>query len=56
LKEQEFAVRCLDRIRGRIIAEEAFLTKYRKLKVALMQDLLSGNKRVTPLLTSEPNC
>jgi type I restriction enzyme S subunit len=50
LKEQDFAVQCLDRIRGRIIAENASLTKCRKLKAALIQDLLTGKKRVTPLL------
>lgn len=31
-----------------------FLQKLRSLKTALMQDLLTGKKRVTPLLESEP--
>lgn len=53
LKEQEFAIQCLDLIRTGIIAEEASLTKYRKLKAALMQDLLTGRKRVTSLLELE---
>jgi type I restriction enzyme S subunit len=55
----EEQIRIEDRIRA---AEEyegairAYVSKLRSLKAALIQDLLTGNKRVTSLLELEPKC
>ena len=49
--EQEQIVRNIEAFEGRILAEERTLAKLRLLKQGLMDDLLTGRVRVTPLLT-----
>ncbi len=51
--EQRRIAEILDAHDTRIHAEEACLNKLKSQKTALMQDLLTGRKRVTPLLESE---
>ena len=51
--EQERAIAILDAARSRTAADIALLEKLRQLRVALMQDLLMGRRRVTAFL-SEP--
>jgi type I restriction enzyme S subunit len=50
-KEQKSAVEYTAGVRSEIADEKVTLAKYRKIKTALMQDLLMGKKRVTPLLS-----
>jgi type I restriction enzyme S subunit len=56
LKEQMQIAKVLDKATKR--ADEYYQrgVKLRSLKTALMQDLLTGKKRVTPLLTPESSC
>jgi len=51
--EQEAIAERLDAIKDRIAKENAVLEKYQQLRVGLMQDLLTGRKRVTALLESK---
>jgi len=44
--EQEFVTEALDRIEMQIEIERTNLSKYRKVKTGLMQDLLTGRVRV----------
>jgi type I restriction enzyme S subunit len=53
LDEQHRIAEILDAHDARIRAEEAYRDKLKLQKTALMQDLLTGEKRVTPLLESE---
>lgn len=48
--EQRRIVQCLEKCEAAIHIVAGNLHKLRSLKTALMQDLLTGNKRVTPLL------
>ena len=50
LEEQETALKYLEGIKSQLTAGKVALTKLRKLKTALMQDLLTGKKRVSALL------
>jgi type I restriction enzyme S subunit len=52
--EQARIVSRLDTSEAQIDANKKKAAKLRSLKTALMQDLLTGKKRVTPLLESEP--
>jgi type I restriction enzyme S subunit len=54
LDEQESIAQRLDAIKDQIAKESAILDKYKRIRVGLMQDLLSGTKRVTNLLAIEP--
>jgi type I restriction enzyme S subunit len=54
LDEQESIAQRLDAVKDRIAKETATLEKYRRIRVGLMQDLLSGTKRVTNLLAIGP--
>lgn len=54
LDEQESIAQRLDAIKDQIAKETAILDKYKRIRVGLMQDLLSGTKRVTNLLAIEP--
>ena len=53
-KEQTQIADYIDHLTNESNKGLAALTKLRSLKTALMQDLLTGKKRVTPLLESEP--
>lgn len=53
-REQEAVVERLDAIDSGIGLEERFAAKLRLLKTGLMEDLLTGRVRVTPLLESPP--
>ncbi|MFZ2956988.1 MAG: restriction endonuclease subunit S [Candidatus Ozemobacteraceae bacterium] len=53
VKEQEEIAGRLGKIEETVGLDESKLGKLRKQKTALMQDLLTGNKRVTSLLKSE---
>jgi len=50
LDEQQAIADRLEAIRAEISKETALLKKMRRLRTGLMQDLLTGQKRVTPLL------
>jgi hypothetical protein len=50
LDEQGEIARRLDAIKSRVDAEMLTLQKYMRLRPGLMQDLLSGERRVTALL------
>jgi type I restriction enzyme S subunit len=51
--EQERIVTVLNMVDSHIVSGSSQLRKLRSLKPALMQDLLTGNKRVTSLLEPE---
>jgi len=51
-QEQELVVKALDNVQEQTIIASSQLEKFQALKNALMQDLLTGNKPVTPLLQS----
>jgi type I restriction enzyme, S subunit len=53
IREQERIGKVLSLQDVRIRSEANKLRKLRSLKTALMQDLLTGNKRVTPLVAPE---
>ena len=53
LAEQTLALTRLEAIQHRIDSEHASLVKMRRQRVGLMDDLLTGRVRVTPLLTAE---
>lgn len=48
--EQLEIAKRIDAIKAQIMKETAVLEQYRRLRIGLMQDLLSGKKRVTSLL------
>jgi type I restriction enzyme S subunit len=52
-EQDEIATR-ISKISATVNASERQTGKLRSLKNALMQDLLTGKKRVTPLLEPEP--
>ncbi len=52
--EMETLVQTIDGIENRVAFESAALRKHRLLKQGLMEDLLSGQTRVTPLLGAKP--
>lgn len=49
-RQQNVTVECLETIRSSLAEEQIILGKYRRLKTGLMQDLLTGRRRVTALL------
>lgn len=51
--EQERLANSLDKLQQRLLGEESLVDKLRLLKKALMDDLLTGRVRVTPLLEKE---
>jgi type I restriction enzyme S subunit len=51
--EQERIVTVLNMVDSHIVSGSSQLRKLRSLKPALMQDLLTGKRRVTPLLEAE---
>ena len=53
LVEQRRIAEILDAYDARIRAEEAYRDKLKLQKTALMQDLLTGEKRITPLLEAD---
>jgi type I restriction enzyme S subunit len=53
LEEQRAISQRLEAMKAHIASETAALEKHRALRVGLMQDLLTGKKRVTPLLELE---
>ncbi|MFV9691712.1 MAG: restriction endonuclease subunit S [Desulfobacteria bacterium] len=50
LQEQERSIRLLRRVMNLLTQQRMHLAKFQAIKTALMQDLLTGKKRVTPLL------
>jgi type I restriction enzyme, S subunit len=54
LEEQRLIAGRLDAFRLKINQERYVLSLYRRLRAGLMQDLLTGKKRVTALLDQEP--
>jgi type I restriction enzyme S subunit len=50
LTEQLLIVECFEKSQSEIEVQERSLTKFRSLKTALMQDLLTGKKRVNTLM------
>jgi type I restriction enzyme S subunit len=54
LYEQEAIGQRLEAMKSHIAAEIAELEHVRRVRAGLMQDLLTGNKRVTALLEPEP--
>jgi type I restriction enzyme S subunit len=55
-EEQAHIADHIDHLCDELKKECVALAKLRSLKTALMQDLLTGKKRVTPLLEAEPEC
>jgi type I restriction enzyme S subunit len=53
LDEQERIVRAYGSSEARLMSEQALSTKLQKQKSGLMDDLLTGRVRVTPLLKQE---
>jgi type I restriction enzyme S subunit len=53
-QEQDQIVRAIGGVQERIDAEVDLESKFRLLKTGLMDDLLTGRVRVTPLLEAEP--
>lgn len=53
LNEQKRIIQMIAGSEAALLSSSTHLTKLRSLKTALMQDLLTGKKRVTPLLESE---
>jgi type I restriction enzyme S subunit len=55
IEEQERIEHILNAVNEKVVDDSSHLLKLRRMKTSLMQDLLTGKRRVTPLLSSAPN-